>query len=216
LVECYGIAPERVRVTPSGVDTAAFDPEKRSKLRAAARKALGLHDDRFYFLFVGTDWIRKGMMTILRAMRETPDAELLAIGPYDPEPYRRASERLGVSNRVTYLPRRADVIYYYAAADALLSPSIYEPFGLMPLEAMACGLPALITRGMGVAEIVPRDAAIVLESGEEHPPLAAAMRALMHDAPLRERLAASGVAVARRHSWEAMYQATLDALLAVA
>jgi len=216
LVRRYGIAPERVRVTPSGVDATGFDPATRLRLRAEARAALGLRDDRFYFLFVGTDWVRKGMMTILPALRETPEAELLAVGPYHPAPYRRAAAASGVAERVQYLPRRSDVIFYYAAADALLSPSIYEPFGLMPLEAMACGLPCIVTRTMGLAEIVSANEALILENGEDPAALADAMRLLMNDAALRQRLVTNGMLLARRHTWEPMYQATLEALIASA
>jgi UDP-glucose:(heptosyl)LPS alpha-1,3-glucosyltransferase len=216
LVENYGIEAERVRVTPSGVDATGFTPEARMRLRADSRAALGLCYGRTYFLFIGTDWIRKGMMTILRALREVPDADLLAIGPYDPRPYRRASEELGVTDRVIYLPRRTDVLFYYAAADALLAPSIYEPFGLVPLEAMACGLPCVITRNMGVAEIVSPGEAIVLENGEDAAALARAMRALMNDPSLRERLVTNGIELAQRHTWETMYTATLDELASAA
>jgi len=216
LVECYGMAPERIVVGHSGVDAAAFAPELREALRPRARRELGLRDGAFYFLFVGTDWVRKGLLTIFEALPAVPEAQLLVVGAEDPEAWRRASARFGVEARVRYLPRRPDILYYYAAADALVAPSVYEPFGLMPLEAMACGLPSIITRPMGVAELVAPDEAIILENASSAAELGRAMQALQKDHARYARLVDAGIARARAHSWDGMCDVTMEQLLAVA
>lgn len=216
LVQCYGVEPERIVVGHSGVDSSAFAPARREALRPQARRELGLQDGVFHFLFVGTDWVRKGLLTILEALPGVPGAELLVVGAEQPEAWRRASARFGVESRVRYLPRRADILYYYAAADALVAPSVYEPFGLMPLEAMACGLPSIITRPMGVTELVAPDEALILEDAFNTHELARTMRELMTDSALYTRLVSAGIARARAHPWDRMCDITMEQLLAVA
>jgi glycosyltransferase involved in cell wall biosynthesis len=216
LVECYGIAPERIVVGHSGVDAAAFAPELREALRPQARRELGLREGGFYFLFVGTDWVRKGLLTVFEALPDVPHAQLLVVGAEHPAAWQRVSARLGVAERVRYLPRRADILYYYAAADALVAPSVFEPFGLMPLEAMACGLPSIITRPMGVAELVSHGEALIVDDAWSAAELGRAMRALQTDRALYARLVTAGMARARAHSWDGMCELTIEQLLAVA
>jgi UDP-glucose:(heptosyl)LPS alpha-1,3-glucosyltransferase len=212
LVECYHVPAERLTVAHSGVDAATFNPVRRRELQASARKELGLAAEDFCFLFVGTDWVRKSLLTVLDALRETPGGMLLAVGPYDPASYRRYAEKIGVAGRVHYPPRRADILFYYAAADAVVAPSFYEPFGMVPLEAIACGVPAIITRQMGVAEVLDEESAIVLEDAGDAVALAGAMRRLMAEADLRQRLILHGERRARLNSWNGINQATLAAI----
>jgi D-inositol-3-phosphate glycosyltransferase len=121
-----------------------------------------------------------------------------------------------VADRIRYLPRRRDVIAYYAAADALLAPSVYDTFPLMPMEAMACGLPVIISAQTGVAEIVGPEDALVVSSAQNTAELAAAMRRMAADADLRARLARNGRALAERNPWDRIQQALARELLAQA
>ena len=216
LVASYGIDPARIVVAHAGVDPEEFSAAHRDTLRAQARKELGLDENEFWFLFAGTDWVRKGMLTVHQAMRELPDAHLLAVGPSDRASWKRDAERAGIAGRIRYLPPRRDILFYFAAADALVAPSVFEPFGLIPLEAMACGLPVIITPPMGVAEIVTPEDAIILKNAEDPEELAAAMLRVMRDSTLREKLARNGPPRARMHPWDAIYRATQSELLAVA
>ena len=120
--------------------------------------------------------------------------------------------RAGVAGRVRFPPRRADIISYYAAADAVVAPSCYEPFGMIPLEAVACGVPAIITRQMGVAEVLDDESAIILDDPADSAALAAAMRRLMEDAGLRQRMVHHGELRARMSPWDGINQATLEAI----
>ncbi len=216
LVECYGMAPERIVVGHSGVDSTVFYPEAREALRPQARAQIGLRDDDFAFLFVGTDWVRKGLLTVFAALAEVPEARLLVVGAESQAAYRQHCAELGIERRVRFLARRADILYYYAAGDALLAPSVYEPFGLIPLEAMACGMPVVITRMMGVTELVGSEDALILKDATSVPELVQAMRVLHSDAGLRARLATNGIRRAAAHSWDGMCDITLKELLTVA
>jgi UDP-glucose:(heptosyl)LPS alpha-1,3-glucosyltransferase len=212
LVECYHASPERLVVAHSGVDTATFNRERRRELRESARKELGLAAEDFCFLFVGTDWVRKCLLTVLDALGRVPGALLYAVGPYDPASWRRYAERAGVAGRVRFPSRRADIVSYYAAADAVVAPSFYEPFGMVPLEAVACGVPVIITRQMGVAEVLDAESAIILDDPADSAALAQAMRRLMEEPELRQRLAFHGELRARMSPWDGICQATLDAI----
>jgi glycosyltransferase involved in cell wall biosynthesis len=216
LVECYGIDPQRIVVGHSGVDRSVFHAGARNALRPRARAELELRESEFAFLFVGTDWVRKGLLTVFAALAEVPDCLLLVVGAESRAAYRRRCVELGIPSRVRFLPRRPDILYYYAAGDALVAPSVYEPFGLIPLEAMACGMPAVITRQMGVAELVGAEDALILDDPTSAAELALAMRVLASDLNLRARLAANGIRRAAAHSWDGMCDVTIKELVAVA
>jgi UDP-glucose:(heptosyl)LPS alpha-1,3-glucosyltransferase len=212
LMDCYRVLPERLVVAHSGVDAESFNRERRRELREPARKELGLGPADFCFLFVGTDWVRKCLLTVLDALARVPGALLYAVGPYDPASYQRYAERSGVAGRVRFPPRRADIVAYYAAADAVVAPSFYEPFGMVPLEAVACGVPVIITRQMGVAEVLDEESAIVLDDPADSAALAQAMCRLMDNPDLRQRLVLHGELRARMSPWDGICQATLAAI----
>jgi glycosyltransferase involved in cell wall biosynthesis len=117
-------------------------------------------------------------------------------GGDDPAPYERLARELGLRERVRFLGHRSDVLGLMQAADAFVMPASYEPFGLVLLEALACGTPVLTSRAAGVAELMtegregytvedPFDTAEIagalgrlLERRAEGPGMSAAARAL--------------------------------------
>lgn len=214
----YGMSPERASVAHAGVDTEQFNPRVRAELRSRARQELGVPDGQFTFVFLGNNWLIKGLQNVIRALAEVPAAHLVVVGVgYErADSWQKLSASLGVAGRVHYVPRRADVEYFYGAADALLAPSVYDTFALMPLEAMACGLPVIISRNMGVAEIVGSDDCLMVEQVDDPRELSLAMQRIVEDADLRARLAQNGPRLAARHSWDANYRAIADVLLQTA
>lgn len=213
-----GLSPDRVVVAHGGVSCETFTPEKRMALREQARAELGLVPDQFVFFFIGNNWLIKGLYHAMQALVHVPNAQMMVVGlgAERPESWRAFSRKLGLENRITYLSKRPDVLYYYAAADALLAPSVYDTFPLMPLEALACGLPVIISRNTGVAEITGAEDCLVVENVENTEELAHAMRRMAQDPALRERLAANGLALARQNRWDRIYQAIARELLAPA
>jgi UDP-glucose:(heptosyl)LPS alpha-1,3-glucosyltransferase len=215
LIDYYGLFPAQAVCVPFGVDREFFNSQRRLEIRTSARQELGLGADDSTFLFMGNNWLIKGLLYVLRALAEVPAAKLLVVGA-DVEraaSWQRAAKESGVDSRVKFLPRRSDVMFYYAAADALVAPSVYDTFGLMPLEAAACGLPAIITRSMGVAEVFTPEETTVLERADDVPALAAAMRRLQADAGYREELGCRALLRATQSSWDRSCQPTLDLLV---
>jgi UDP-glucose:(heptosyl)LPS alpha-1,3-glucosyltransferase len=153
----FRVAPEKLHLIYSGVDLAHFHPGLRESLRGAARAELGCGPRDTLFLFVGSGFSRKGLGAAIGALAQAanPGFRLLVAGR-DRESARFAGEarRLGVSDRVRFLGGREDVRPLYAAADCFILPSRYDPFPNTALEALAMGLPAIVSSRCGAAEVV--------------------------------------------------------------
>jgi len=218
LTNFYGVPASKLEVAHGGVNAATFDPAERLSLRPRVRAELGIPEGRFVFFFIGNNWLIKGLYHVLRAMVEAPDVFVAVVGAdvERRESWARFSRELGVAERLYYLPRRRDVIAYYAAADALLAPSVYDTFPLMPMEAMACGLPVITSAQTGVAEILGPEDALVVSNPKNTAEMAQAMRRMASDAELRARLVANGLALARRNPWDRLQQAVTRELFAQA
>jgi UDP-glucose:(heptosyl)LPS alpha-1,3-glucosyltransferase len=116
--------------------------------RAGTRRELRLRDDDYVLLFAGSGWERKGLRFAITALNALPSsARLLVAG-------RGSTGGLPRSRRVRFLGAVRDMARYYAAADAFILPTLYEPFSNACLEALAAGLPVITTRHNGFAEII--------------------------------------------------------------
>jgi len=152
----YGGVAERLAVVYNGVDLERFHPANRAKYREPARAEAGIPREAFTVLFVGSGFARKGLATALEAFAALADrgSRLVVLGKGDARPYRSAAARLGVGERVAWLGARADPERWYAAADIVVLPSRYEPFGNVHLEALASGLPVVASARAGGAEVI--------------------------------------------------------------
>ncbi len=153
----FRIAPEKLHVIYNGVDLEQFHPRRRESLRGAARTELGCSPRDTLFLFVGSGFARKGLGAAIDALAQAANDSfwLLVVGQDREE--RRFTEqarRAGLGNRVRFLGAREDVRPYYAAADCFILPSRYDPFPNTVLEALAMGLPAIVSSRCGAAEVV--------------------------------------------------------------
>jgi len=152
----YGVAPERVTVVYNGVDLERFHPLNRTKYRETARAEAGIAPGAFTVLFVGSGFARKGLATTIAAFAAFSDREsrLVVLGRGDAQEYRSGAARLGVGERIAWLGARADPERWYAAADIVVLPSRYEPFGNVHLEALASGVPVVASASAGGAEVI--------------------------------------------------------------
>jgi len=215
LVQHYGADPSRIAVIPCGVDTNLFLPGDQ----AAARAALGL-DDQPRLLYVGRLAPIKGLETLLDAMARlrasgTP-VHLSIVGGDADEPLnghegalRARLARLDLGGTVTFVGAQPQerLRAWYVAADATVLPSHYESFGMVALEAMACGIPVVASRVGGLQTTV-RDGVTGLLVRESDPAaLAGALDRLLGDPDLRFRLGREGVQWAARHRWPCVAEA---------
>jgi UDP-glucose:(heptosyl)LPS alpha-1,3-glucosyltransferase len=156
IARLYGVPASRLSVVYNGVDLERFHPKLRDTHRAAARAEAGVSAAAWMLLFVGSGFERKGLDVAIRALVAFDDAasRLLVIGRGDAAPYRRLAAEAGVDDRVVWLGVRPDIERWYAAADVLVLPTRYEPFGNVHLEALASGLPVVTSRRAGGAEVL--------------------------------------------------------------
>jgi UDP-glucose:(heptosyl)LPS alpha-1,3-glucosyltransferase len=200
IVRHFGYPRERIHLVPNGIDLARFDMTARAQHRTTVRKQLGAEDARPAALFVGSGYKRKGLDRAIAALAASRlDAELWVVGSdREPAAYATAAQRAGIpSGRLRLIGPVADPLPFYAAADALILPTIYDPFPSTVLEALACGLPVVTSNACGARDVVAlldprlvREAADVAGLAEAlrvafelagRPTTAAAARALVKD-----------------------------------
>jgi len=215
LVAAYGADAARVAVIPCGVDTDLFTPGDP----AAARAALGL-DPGPLLLYVGRIAPIKGLETLLDAVgclrgAGTP-AHLAVIGGETDEPadgheadVRRRAAALGLGDAVSFVGAQPQerLRDWYVATDVTVLPSYYESFGMVALEAMACGSPVVASRVGGLQSTV-RDGVTGLLVPESDPcALAASITRVLGDGALRWRLGREGQRWAAQHRWPCVAEA---------
>ena len=204
----FRIEPGKLHVIYNGVDTERFHPRSRETLRGPMRAELGVQPRETLFLFVGSGFARKGLDSAIDALASTGNQHLwLAVVGRDREAGRFAARaaRAGVGNRVRFLGARDDVRALYAAADCFMLPTRYDPFPNAVLEALAMGLPAIVGRRCGAAEVVrPGENGWICEPDD-----AIGLARLMGEADrdLRgDRLSVAARATAERFGLDAMAQ----------
>src|SRR5207249_7288055 len=205
LMDVYGAPAHRVTIVPCGVDTLRFRPMKRHRVRCR----LGLPEDLPIILFVGRIEPLKGIDVLIRATAqlETP-ARLLVIGGDANDSDRKAellvlAEELGVAGRLSFLNAvpHSDLPLYYNAADVCVVPSYYESFGLVALEAMACGVPVVASRVGGLKETVQDGRTGYLVPWRCPERFAERLDLLLRNEQLRRSLGREGRAAAGRFRW---------------
>lgn len=177
----YGVAQSRVSVIYNGVNQGRFHPDHRARLGPEIRAAFGIPRQAWLVLMVGSGFERKGLGPLIEgfARFRDPHARLLIVGKGSPGPYRACAERLGVAERLAWAGPRPDVERFYAAADLVALPSLYEPFGNVHLEALAAGLPVLTSRRSGGAELIGHgETGWIVEDPEDPDAIAAGMAAV--------------------------------------
>lgn len=218
MVEFYAADPQRIVVVPPGVDLELFRPIPK----ADARRFVGLSDpEGRLLLFVGRLDPVKGLNVLFDALcqllrnRQGQGHICLAViggeGAENGEALREEAvcldevkERYGLQEMVAFLGSRSQetLPYYYSAADVCVMPSLYESFGLVALEAMACGTPVVASRVGGLPHVV-RDGETGLLVPENDPEaLAGTLQTLLADEVLRHRLGERAREVAQGLSWE--------------
>jgi glycosyltransferase involved in cell wall biosynthesis len=202
-------------VIPNAVDTVIFNSEARLARRSVSRQSLKLDDSDFVVLLIGNDWKKKGLDQLLRALAiiEIP-IQLLVVGKGDPGLYRPALRQLRLDDRVRFLTPSAEVLSFYAAADAYVAPSLEDAFGLPILEAMACGLPVIASVQAGASEnIIDGTTGYLLRDPMNHVELAEIILQIARDRPAAQKIgAAAAKYVQASVSWDRNASATREFL----
>jgi UDP-glucose:(heptosyl)LPS alpha-1,3-glucosyltransferase len=196
---------ELIPVVYGGLDPVRFSRERRSQLRSKARHEVGLSEDALSLLMIGNDLKNKGLECVLEAMDclQNPTIRLLVVGRDRVQPYRSLVDRYGLLDKMIFLPIRPDVEFYYGAADIYVCPSLEDAFAFPPFEAMACGLPVIVSSQAGVSELITdgRDG-LILRDPRDAETLARFIRDLCSDPTLRDSLGENATKTASQYTWE--------------
>jgi glycogen synthase len=205
VADVYGLEEDRVTVIPNGIDPLDLQPvDDLDRLRAR----FAAPDERLIVL-VGRLVYEKGFQLALEALpgliERLGDVRFLVAGSgtHEQELRDQASE-LGLDPHGTFLGWIGDDVLHslYLIADLCVVPSLYEPFGLVALEAMASGCPCIVADTGGLREIVPEDERVGLRfNGGDAEHLEAMVERLLTDDPLRERLVAEASEHVLRFDW---------------
>jgi glycosyltransferase involved in cell wall biosynthesis len=210
----YGYPRECIRVTPLGVDS-RFVPSRPDKTETVRMR---YRLPRRYVLFVGTIEPRKNLSVLIKAYKllqkkggEVPGLVLVGADGWRGEAVKinRLIARFGLEGSVIRLGyvREEDLPALYGAADIFVFPSLYEGFGLPPLEAMACGTPVISSNAASLPEVLG-DAALYV-SPEDTNALAEAMARLLCDDELQNSMIDKGRDRAKRFTWPETARSTL-------
>ena len=210
LVQIYGISPAKIDVVHHGVD-ASFQPLPADQV-ASFRQQRGL-PDRF-ILFVGTLEPRKNIVRLIEAYARLPKDRLPLVlvggkGWFYDEIFAKV-EALGLTGDVRFagfVPAE-ELPLWYNAADLFVYPSIYEGFGLPPLEAMACGTAVITSTASSLPEVVGEAGQLVDPTDTDA--LASAMAKMLTNQGLRHEMEAAGRVQAAGFSWESAARGTVD------
>lgn len=207
LIEYYDADPDRIEIVPPGVDHALFSPGSQ----AGARWALDTNDDPL-LLFIGRIQPLKGVDLAVGALArmERTDARLWIVGGASGQQGGREVDRirgliaqLDVADRVHFVPPQPHHLLstYYRAADVCLVPSRSESFGLVALEAAACGVPTVASAVGGLLTLVDHGHSGYLVESRDPDEYAAWIDTILADPVLARRLAVSAAARARTYTW---------------
>jgi len=192
-----------------GVNLDVFSLNCRAALRARTRHELSLADKDFAFAFVGN--LRKGARRCILALSRLERGILLCVSRTDSKQYRVLAERLGLADRVRFVPFSTHVESVYAAADALLLPSPYDAFGMVVTEAMASGLPVVVSREAGASEVVQHGVdGILLNDVTCDAELANAMLSLSDNQEWAQQLGFAARAATQKLSWDNVAAITMQ------
>jgi len=210
LIQSYKADPERVYVVAPGIDLGTFQPLDR----ADARRKVGYEPGRL-LLFVGRLERLKGVETAIRALallrdRAHDDLRLIVLGEdvrdgdeSEKERLKAVASALGVRDRVDFLGSVAhhELPYFYAAADVCVMPSYSESFGLVALEAQACGRPVVASGVSGLRSVVRDEVSGYLIDGHDPAAYAERIGRLLADPELAQQMGRRGRLLAQRFSW---------------
>lgn len=222
----YDADSRKISIIPPGVDPCRFYPIPADE----AKEFIGLSSEKTMLLFVGRIEPLKGVDTLIHAMAILKERGFLSKHPFclsviggDPESngsfgndemtrLHEMRQTFGVSDMITFLGKRSQetLPYYYSAAEVVIVPSFYESFGMVALEAMACGTPVVASQVGGLAFLVQDGLNGYTVPVNEPEKLADRIMELLVNQDLRRRLGENAATFAKQYAWDIITSQIID------
>lgn len=207
MAKAYPSTTDVLRLLTPGVTMPDLDATAAQQL--AARTRLGLPNDGQSILFVAHDYRKKGLETLVKALSQLPENCWLAVvgNALQIPVFQRLAKKCGIDGRVFFLGVLNDLGDAYLAADCLAHPSLEDTFAMVVLEAMAHGLPVVVSseRYCGISGLLKHEVdAFILEDPRDSKELADALNRVLQEPALRQKLRVAALAFANLQQWPAI------------
>ena len=220
-IECYGTPEERFHLLPPGIYEDRFRPANAAEVRSRIRSDLGLSDDQLMLLMVGSAFHTKGVDRAICAVASLPEplrkrAKLYVLGRGKIELFSKIAEKNNLVEQVNFLGGREDVPDFLLAADLLVHPARTENTGTVLIEAMAAGLPVVVTENCGYAfHVQEADSGRIVPMPFEQKALDTALADVLSSSDL-SRFAENGVKYTARVDVTGLHEKAVDVIEDVA
>ncbi len=216
LIKYYGLPDEDIAVIYHGVNLEEFNPAKSRLYRKAVRDEFRVSEDDLMLLFVGKEFKRKGLHYIFQSLSSLRDdrIKLVVVGEGEIESFKKIAVGLGIDRNVFFVGHSSDVVKYYVSSDVFVFPSTFDAFGMVVLEAMACGLPVIVSPTVGASELVEdMKEGILLNNYNDIERLVESIKLLLNNHALRKELSVNAGLKAEKHSWDKVADETMQVIL---
>jgi UDP-glucose:(heptosyl)LPS alpha-1,3-glucosyltransferase len=206
-----------IEVVPNGVDLSHFSPGRRLALRTASRQKLRYSPEDVVLLLVGNDLRNKGLPLLLDSLNRCSNLplRLCVVGSDASSNCAERVSWLRLRDRVIFAGETTEILSFYAAADIYVAPSLEDSFNLPALEAMACGLPVVVSTKAGISDYLSDGVDSLFLSQPENPlALSEILSRLVSDSELCRSLGQNATQTAARLSWDCHAQAIYELLSA--
>ncbi len=212
LMQYYALPRERIRVVHHGVDTVAFEMPHQQRQRREVREQLGFSETDFVLVFVGGEYLRKGLLQVLEALGKLgATIKLLVLGCREDGYLAQKLDQHQLRDRVVLTGPVENVVPYYAASDCFVLPTLYDTFGLVVLEAMAAGLPVIVSAAAGASELITDgENGFILPTPDDVDGLVQRIQSLVCNRELASTVGQLAYRQAQAQSWDVAAQHTLQ------
>lgn len=193
---------ENIKVVYNGVDLNEFNQFNKAKARQQLLQTYNWNPDDFILLFVGDLIRRKGLDLLLDSIREVNTAIKLLIVGHKRQVYIKKTISYGLEDRVKFMGFQKDIVNIYKSVDAFILPSLYDSFGNVVLEAIACGTPVIVSSSAGSSEII-KDGINGIIYHKPHE-ITEKINLLYNDKNLYNSLSSASRDLSIKYSWSAM------------
>ncbi|MBL7169818.1 MAG: glycosyltransferase family 4 protein [Candidatus Aenigmarchaeota archaeon] len=208
IMNFYNIPSKKINVVHSGANLDFFNPNKR-KFRNQIFKKHGIDLKDTLILFVGNPFDRKGLEFVIKSLPKVnhKKIKLLVIGRKevsDMSYYNNLSKKLKVENKIKFIGLTPELNKYLASSDIFIFPTLYEPFGLVILEAMASGISVITSKYAGATELIDNmKDGIILEDPKDYNKIADKINYLLNDKKRMKTMGKRARKKAEKYSWNA-------------